>query len=133
MFYKHSRSLLEVRTNCYSALLETWLLLVNYIAFICVSLNTLLHWFPCFHPCLRNDNNCEEDAGEADTGNANEDGGEPELGLEQQEQLGDGEAKKPKRAVVQASYRLLGKKAGKKEGVKVLTCSLGSKSSPRRV
>ena len=113
MFYKHY-SLLEVRTNCYSALLETlletWLLLVNYIAFICVSLNTLLHCFPCFHPRLRNDDDCEEDAGEADTGDANEDGGEPELGLEQQEQLGDGEAKKPKGAVVQASYCLLGKR-----------------------
>ena len=114
MFYKH---FLEKPTGgqdqllqCfYETLLETWLLLVNYIAFICVSLNTLLHCLPWFHPCLRNDDDCEEDAGEADTGDANEDGGEPELGLEQQEQLGDGEAKKPKRAVVQTSYRLLGK------------------------
>ena len=79
---------------------------ITSIAFICGSSNILIR---CFYPRLRNDNNCEKDAGCTNAGNSNEDCGEAKLRVEQQEQLGDGKAKKPKRAVVQTSYCLLEK------------------------
>ena len=110
MFYKHYQSQLEVRINFYNSL-STWQLLVKHKSFICESLNTFsLHCLICFHPRFWNDDNCEENAGEAGAGDADEDGGEAKLGAEQKEQFGDSKAKKPKRAVVKTSYHLLGGK-----------------------
>ena len=76
--------------------------MVRYITFICEALN-------CLYPRLRNHNNGEEDAWQADASNANKDGSETELVAEQKKQLGDGKAKKPKCAVVKTPNCLLKK------------------------
>ena len=71
-------------------------------------MNTLAIWSLASLTCLRNNEKGEKDAGDADTGDANEDGGEPIVGVQQVEHLGGDKSEEPKRAVVQASHRFLG-------------------------
>ena len=81
----------------------------RYIALIFWPLNTLAIWSLASLTCLWNNEKGEKDAGDADTGDANEDGGEPIVGVQQVEHLGGDKSEEPKRAVVQASHCFLGK------------------------
>ena len=71
-------------------------------------MNTLAIWSLASLTCLWNNEKGEKDAGDADTGDANEDGGEPIVGVQQVEHLGGDKSKEPKRTVVQASHDFLG-------------------------
>ena len=62
---------------------------------------------PACLPRLRNNEESEDDAGDADRENADKDGGEAVVGVEHVEQLGGDKTEKPERAVVQASHCLL--------------------------
>ena len=73
-------------------------------------MNTLFNWSPppASLSCLRNNKKGEEDAGDADAGDSNKDGGEPIVGVEQVEHLCRDKTEEPKCAVVQASHGFLG-------------------------
>ena len=62
---------------------------------------------PACLPRLRNNEESEDDAGDADRENADKDGGEAVVGVEHVEQLGGDKTEKPERTVVQASHCLL--------------------------
>ena len=96
-------------------------------------MNTLVIWSPASLTCLRNNEKGEKDAGDADTGDANEDGGEPIVGVQQVEHLGGDKSEEPKRTVVQASHCFLWEVQRFKIGSLSSTCSLGRKSSLSRV
>ena len=63
-------------------------------------MNKLVNWLPASLSRLRNKEKGEEDAGDADTGDANKDGGEPIVGVEQVEHLGRDKSEEPKCTVV---------------------------------
>ena len=63
---------------------------------------------PACLPRLRNNEESEDDAGDADRENADKDGGEAVVGVQHMEQLGGDKTEKPERTVVQASHDFLG-------------------------
>ena len=67
----------------------------------------MLNSFSASLSCLRNNYKGEDDAGYTDAEDANEDGGEAIVVVEQVEHLGCDETKEPKRTVVQASHCFL--------------------------
>lgn len=70
------------------------------------ALNNFVHIMPPL-PCLGDDNDGEDDAGDAHAKDADEDGAESKVGEEVVEHLGGDETKEPEYAVVNASHHFL--------------------------